>query len=177
MIGCGKPGQGEMADFYRRYIDACIALDLADALDSSWVAFADLVARIPEERGNHRYADGKWTVRDVLQHVIDTERVMAYRALRFARNDATPLPGFEEEDWARSARTADRALKGLLAEADAQRRSTRALFGTMSPEELMRTGVANGQACSARAAGWIIAGHMLHHVRIINERYLSHAEA
>lgn len=177
MIGCAKPNPGEMAGFYGRYIDACDAVDLAEALESSWSAFAALVGSIPEERGSYRYADGKWTVKDVLQHVIDTERVMAYRALRFSRNDSTPLPGFEEDDWARSARTANRSISDLFTEADAQRRSTRALFGSMSSDELMRSGTANGQPCTARAAGWIIAGHMLHHTRIIHERYLNHAEA
>lgn len=171
----GKPYPEEMATFYQRYIDACTDEDLFDALRSSWSAFTSVVTGIPEERGDHRYAAGKWTVKDVLQHVIDTERVMAYRALRFARNDGTPLPGFEEDGWALTARTTHRKIGGMLAEAEALRRSTLLLFEGMVPDELLRRGVANGQTCSARAAGWIIAGHMLHHARILTERYLDHA--
>lgn len=173
----GRPAEGEMAAFYQRYIDTCPGQDLHDALARSWYEFAGTVTGIPEARGEHRYAEGKWTVKELLQHVIDTERVMAYRALRFARADATPLPGFEEDDWARAVDPSNRAIGDMLAEAEAQRRSTILFFRSLPAEALLRSGTANGKPCTARAAGWIIAGHMAHHTRILNERYLNHGQA
>ncbi len=173
----GRPGEGEMAAFYQRYIDACPGQELLEALNMSWSEFAGTVAEIPESQGNHRYAEGKWTVKELLQHVIDTERVMAYRALRFARADATPLPGFEEDDWGRAVDPSHRSIRDMLAEAEAQRRSTILFFMSLPAESLLRSGTANGKPCTARAAGWIIAGHMAHHMRILTERYLDHGQA
>lgn len=177
MNALGKPGPDELAPFYRGYVDRCGTDDLIQSLRTSWTAFDDLLGRIPEERADHRYAPGKWTVKQVLRHMIDTERVMAYRALRFARNDKTPLPGFEEDDWAREAEVTGLSLAQLRREAALVRESTLALFESLPPDALLRSGTANGNPCSARAAGWIIAGHTLHHLSILNERYLTHAEA
>lgn len=170
-----KPEASEHAPFYQRYIDALAADTLMQALLDSLSSFKDLAGRIPVDLGDHRYAPGKWTVKDVLQHMIDTERVMAYRALRFARHDSTPVPGFEEDDYARSANATSRSLSDLFMEMEIVRGSSILLFQGLSDEALLGSGTANGQPCSARAAGWIIAGHMQHHVNIINERYLQHA--
>ncbi|MBK9177386.1 MAG: DinB family protein [Flavobacteriales bacterium] len=173
----GKPGPEELAPFYQRYVDLCGTDDLMQALRESWKKFDGLLRRLTELNVDHRYAPGKWTVKQVLRHMIDTERVMAYRALRFARNDKTPLPGFEEDDWAREVDTAGLSMEHLYREALVVRESTVALFDGLPQEALLRSGSANGHPCSARAAGWIIAGHTLHHVNVINERYLTHAEA
>ncbi len=173
----GRPGPDELAPFYHRYIDACPWQDLAQGLEGSWAEFAALLGLVPPELEGHRYAPGKWSMKQVVQHVIDTERVMAYRALCFARGDRAPLPGFDEDLWAAEATAEHRSLAELLAEAGTQRASTKALFGSFDAARLMRSGIANNAPCTARATGWIIVGHMLHHARILSERYLSHAPA
>lgn len=177
MNAYAKPGPAEHAPFYQRYIDAIPADNLMQALLDSLSAFKELVKRLPPGSGDYSYAPGKWTIKDVLQHMIDTERVMAYRGLRFARNDATPLPGFEEDDYARHASTTSRTIDDLTVEMEIVRGSSILLYQTLSEEALLRQGAANGQPCSARATGWIIAGHMMHHIEVINERYLQHASA
>jgi hypothetical protein len=172
----GKPGPEELAPFYHRYIDSCPWTDLEQGLEGSWAAFHALLMTVPPEKEGFRYAPGKWTVKQVVQHVIDTERVMAYRALRFARNDASALPGFEEDDWAAQATAETRTIPDLIAEAAAQRKSSQLLFASFDAAMLLRSGLANNAPCTTRATGWIIIGHMLHHARILNERYLTHAQ-
>ncbi len=177
MNAAARPTPSEMAPFYQRYVDRCAGDDLFEALEASWSSTRALLQRIPEQLGDHRYAPGKWSIKDVLQHCIDTERVMAYRALRFARNDATPLPGFEEDDYARETTADERSVEELGMEMLSVHESTMRLFRSFNAAMLVRQGTANGQPCSVRALGWIIAGHYLHHVHIINERYLQHAVA
>lgn len=170
-----RPTATELASYYQRYVDRCEGDDLMDALRRSLDQSRELFERIPEDMGDHRYAPGKWTIKDVAQHMIDSERVFAYRALRFARNDATPLPGFEEDDYARNAPTASRSLDGLATEMGIVRRASMLLFQSFDGTMLLRQGIANGNPFSVRALGWIIAGHNTHHLGIINERYLRHA--
>lgn len=175
MNALGKPAPEELAPFYHRYIAASGWSDLLEGLEGSWRDFEALLRQVPADLEDHRYGEGKWSVKQVVQHVLDTERVMAYRALRFARNDGTPLPGFDEDAWAAEATAAQRRLRDLIAEGAALRASTLLLFRSFDARMLLRAGAANGAPCTARAAGWIIVGHMLHHARIIHERYLSHA--
>lgn len=175
MADHAKPGPGEVASFYLRYIEAAPWSTLDAALEGSWHEFERLLQGIPPELEGHAYAEGKWAIRQLVQHVLDTERVMAYRALRFARRDATPLPGFAEDDWAREADASQRGLAELTDEGRALREATRHLFRGLTEAQGLRTGTANGSPMSARGAGWVIAGHMMHHARILNERYLSHA--
>lgn len=177
MNAAARPAPTEMAHFYQKYVDRCAANDLFETLEGSWDLVSELLKRIPEELGDHRYAPGKWSIKDVLQHCIDVERVMAYRALRFARKDTTPLPGFEEDDYAKETTAEKRSVKDLAAELGSVHDSTMRLFRSFSKDMLLRQGTANGQPCSVRALGWIIAGHYVHHVSIINERYLQHADA
>lgn len=176
MSAHGKPGPTELAPFYHRYIDACPWDNLQQGLEVSWREFERLLRSIPAGLEAYSYAPGKWSVKQVVQHVIDTERVMGYRALRFARNDATLLPGFNEDAWAAQATAEERSLADLIVEAAAQRASTKHLFASFNPEMLLRSGIANNASCTTRATGWIIVGHMLHHARIINERYLIDAQ-
>ena len=172
-----RPEASEFASYYQPYVDRCTGDDLMGALLDSLKRSRELFAMIPAEKGDHRYAPGKWTVKDVIQHVIDTERVFAYRALRFGRNDATPLPGFEENEYAKEASSAPRKLEDLYVEAEIVRGASILLFQSFDHGMLMRTGTANGNTFSVRALGWIIAGHNLHHLDVINERYLHHADA
>lgn len=131
-----------------------------------------LVRSIPEEKGLHRYAEGKWTIKEVLNHLQDVERVMAYRALRFSRNDKTDLPGFEENDYGPEANAHARTISQLADEMERLRRSTLDLFSSFSEEMMQRQGTANKKNVSVLALGYIIAGHEVHHFKLFNERYL-----
>lgn len=166
-----RPPPGDYPPFYGRYIEGAAATTLAEALqeagDAMHAAITDLSAR-----GDHRYAPGKWSVKEVLQHVVDTERIFAYRALCFARNDATPLPGFDENEYAPASQADRRTLPAILQEHDAVRAATVALFEGFDATMAARSGTANGDRISVAALGWTIAGHALHHARILRERYL-----
>lgn len=132
----------------------------------------EFIRSLPEEKLLHRYAEGKWTIKEVLVHIIDDERIYAYRALSFARNDATELPGFEQDDYARNSRANERSIDDILDEFVAVRDSTIALFNGLDEEALGRGGVANGNFVTVRALTYHIAGHEMHHVNLIKERYL-----
>jgi uncharacterized damage-inducible protein DinB len=124
------------------------------------------------DKFDYRYAEGKWTIKDIIQHVIDTERIFAYRALRISRNDITPLPGFEENDYVENTKANERGIQDLLAEFSAVRYATLFLFKSFSEEQLKRIGTASGTAISVRAIGFIIIGHQKHHQNVFQERYL-----
>ena len=130
-----------------------------------------MLGTLSEARALHRYAPGKWSVKEVLGHLCDTERIYAYRALRFARNDATPLPGFEEDDYVPAGRFDARPLRDLLDEWQAVRSATLALYRGLDGDALLRRGVANGNLISVRAMAWLAAGHALHHLGVLRERY------
>ncbi len=141
---------------------------LKDALDATPKFFKSL----PKEKWAYRYAPDKWSVKEVLQHITDSERVFAYRALRIARNDKTALPGFDDKLLAASARADRRTPRSLLAEYRAERNATIHLFESLAQEDLDHIGVAGDSPTSALALGYIIAGHELHHLDLIRERYL-----
>ncbi len=164
----------ECAPFYAAYINAVSnEYSLIEELEVSVHRFIKFVQEIPMDKFDYRYAEGKWTIKDIIQHLIDSERIFSYRALRIARNDQTPLPGFEENDYADVAHANTRNLQSLLTEFATLRQSNIFLFKSFSDEELKRRGVASGNAISARALGFIIIGHQNHHQRIFQERYLN----
>lgn len=168
-----KPEAGEYAPYTTIYIgllpdDGLILKHLQDNL----AATSDFIRALPEEKLSYRYAEGKWTIREILAHIIDDERIYAYRALRFARNDQTELPGFEQDDYALESRANERTIEDLLKEFAAVRNSTIALFDSFDSQALTRVGVASGNVMSVRAAAYHIAGHELRHMAIIRERYL-----
>ena len=168
-----RPAREEVAEYYWRYIDRAEGDDLVRALEQASEVAWDTARRIPDGGADHRYAEGKWTIKEVLQHVIDAERIFAYRALRFARNDRTALASFEENDYVPEARVARRDMRQLMGEHDAVRLATLELFRSFDDEMLLRTGIASGVTMSVRGLGWIIAGHALHHLHVINVRYLN----
>lgn len=131
-----------------------------------------LLRTVPEDKGEYRYEHGKWSIKELICHMMDAERIFAYRALRFARNDSTELPGFEENDYAPEANAHSRTLKQLMNEAEALRKTTLDLFSSFTPEMLQRKGSANKSVVSVINIGYIIAGHETHHRNILNERYL-----
>jgi hypothetical protein len=167
-----RPGEGEYARYYDRYIGLVPAGDVIVILREQAQATLELLRHVPETGANHAYATGKWSIKEVIGHLADSERVFAYRALRFARADPTPLPGFDENSWMPPAHYHARALAHVGAEFASVRAATIAFFDGMPEEAWTRRGEANGQVVSVRALAVIIAGHELHHRRILIERYL-----
>lgn len=167
-----KPDAQEIAVYYAGYIALCPESDLFSALEGASSRFRHVLGGIPESKGGHRYADGKWSITEVVQHLIDCERIFAYRALRFARNDGTELHGFDENAYSPTALVDRRTLGELVAEQEAVRASTVLLFRSLTGEMLLRRGRANGNPFSVRALGWAIAGHERHHMDVIVQRYL-----
>jgi len=163
----------EFAGFYANYINqVSTEYTLIEELEISVHRLIKFVQDIPMDKFDYRYAEGKWTIKDILQHIIDAERVFAYRALRFARNDTTELPGFEENSYADQANATKRSIQELLTELAVVRQSTLFLFKSFSEEELLRSGIASNNTMSVRALGFVIIGHQNHHQRIFQERYL-----
>jgi hypothetical protein len=158
-----------MPEYYDKYIIPVDDINVVEALKKYDVSLFDktTLARI----GASVYEPGKWTIKDIIQHVIDGERVFSYRALRFARNDKTALPGFEENEYAVNTNVAKRSLDDLLNEFDTVRRATIYLYKNFTDEMLLRSGVASGKDISVLALGFIMAGHALHHSKVIKEHY------
>lgn len=146
--------------------------DMFDALRDSSTITLQLVRSIPESKGEYRYGPDKWTIKELLAHMIDTERIMAYRALRFARNDKTDLPGFEEKDYAPEANAHGRTIAELANEMERLRATTIDMFKSFTPEMLKREGTANKNRLSVLVLGYVIPGHETHHRKILIERYL-----
>ena len=166
-----RPSADEHIEYYAKYIRLVPGDDLKHALESGAAATRKLLEPVTDSQGMHRYATGKWSVKEVLGHVIDAERVFSYRALRFGRGDQTPLPGFDENQYVPVAKSDLRPMDALRRELAAVRASTLALLDSFDEEALVRRGDANGDAISVRALLWIIAGHELHHVGLLRERY------
>lgn len=166
-----RPAADEYGDYYSSYIDSVPDSDLLDELSRQGRALQERFSELGEERARHRYAPGKWSVKEVLGHLVDCERIMSYRALCFARSERQSLPGFEQDDFVAAADFDSRPLSELLAEYAAVREATVALFAGLSPTELARRGRANDLVFSVRALAYLIAGHERHHLEILAERY------
>ncbi|XRE44088.1 hypothetical protein ACIVBQ_002292 [Tenacibaculum discolor] len=145
---------------------------LIEQLKSSLHKTKSLIGNLSNDELDYRYEKNKWSIKEVLVHIIDDERIYGYRALSFARNDKTNLPGFEQEDYNFYSDTSERTIENILEEYEALRLSTIALFNGLSDKSLKRIGVANGNRASARALGYHILGHELHHIKIIEDLYL-----
>lgn len=167
-----RPDKSEYASDYERYVSLVPDGDIAGTLGRQLDDTLALINSIPETRGDFRYAEGKWSIKELLGHVIDSERVFAYRALRFARGDTTPLSGFEQDDFVRGGSFDKRSLSDLAQEYEYVRRSTISLFANLAPAAFDRRGAANNNEVSVRGLAFIIAGHEVHHVQILKARYL-----
>jgi hypothetical protein len=167
-----KPDSTEYAPYFGKYIALAPDGDIVSTLDRQVESTLSLIRGLSEARGNHRYAPEKWSVKEVVGHLIDTERIFAYRALRFARNDATPLPGFDENLFVASAGFDSRSLADLADEFEHTRKSNVYLFKSLNSDAVLRRGVSNSDELSVRAIAHIIAGHELHHMGILRTRYL-----
>ena len=159
--------------FYKNYVKQIDEPDMLQALRISGHRMQELVHSIADNKADFAYAPGKWTVRELLCHIMDAERIFCYRALRFARNDKTPLSGFEENDYAPQANSTGRSLQKIASEMSHLRASTIDLFESLTPEMLIRKGTANKNEISVVAIGFIISGHETHHRKILQERYLA----
>lgn len=167
-----RPSPQEHAPYYGAYIARVPDGEIIATLASQAGETLALVRGLPEALGGKRYAEGKWSIREVMGHVIDAERVFAYRAMRFARNDETELPGFDENRFVGNASFDQRSLASLADEFAAVRAATVAFFGGLMPGEWDRSGTANRARMSVRALAWVIAGHELHHRSVLTSRYL-----
>jgi len=161
----------EYPAIFEPYIETIIG-DVKDELNLQLEEFPSFILSIPEDKGQYTYAEDKWTIKEVLCHVLDTERVMAYRALRFARNDMTALAPFEQDEFVTNARHNDRQLESIAQEFIHLRKCNLAFFDTLNDNELSRKGMASDRLISVRALMYIIAGHLNHHRIILQERYL-----
>jgi len=161
------------AEFYQNYISKAPDDNVVKAIQRNGRNFRKMLKRIPKKKHDYAYAEGKWTIRELFQHVIDAERVFSYRATSIARKDPTPLPSFDENVWAANAQANNRSWKDLLEEFRSLRDANEILFDSFSEEQLRSIGVASNKEINVLALGYIIAGHAEHHLDIIKERYLS----
>lgn len=168
-----RPDIEKVPPFYLGYVELVRDMDLYDALRHASKICQQTIPYVPEDKGEFRYAEGKWSVKEVVNHMMDAERVFAYRALRFARNDQTPLHPFEENDYAPEANAHGRDIQQLAREMKRLRETTIDLFLSFTPAMLEREGTASGKRLSVKNLGYIIAGHDLHHINILRERYLN----
>lgn len=166
-----RPDSTEYAPFYAAYVASVPEDDVLAALRASGRELAGTLASVPESRAGYRYAEGKWSIREVAGHLIDAERIFSYRALRVARGDTTPLAAFDENDYVRTAGSDARVLTELADELALVRESSLRLFASLPAEAWTRRGVASGREVTVRALAYITAGHGRHHHRILRERY------
>lgn len=167
-----KPLTTEYAPFYETYVKLVPDIELMDAFTQSFIIVDQIWEKIPESKADFQYAANKWTIKQVLQHIIDTERIFNFRALCFARGEQQPVFGFDENAYADQATVTHRKLQDIQAEWFFLRQSTTYLFGSFNDDMLQKNGIANGNMISVKALGYIIIGHSLHHFNIIKERYL-----
>ena len=167
-----RPDKSECSAHVYSYVSKVTQNNLIEALNDSHQQVLALFESLPKEKYLYRYAEGKWTIQDLIAHLIDCERIMVYRALTIARNDKTELPGFEENDYAAESNAANRSMESLLDEYRHIRKSTILFFEGLSDEMALRKGIANRNPVTVRALGYSIPGHELHHMQVIKERYL-----
>ncbi len=167
-----NPYQIVSSEFTQRYINLVDQMGIQEALKTTGKSFRKLLKNLPEYKHDYTYATDKWTLKDVVQHVIDAERVFSFRAVSFARKDPALLPSFEEKEWATSAHASTRDWDEMLDEFRNLRKSTRFLFASFLDYEMDYQGTANNSLISVAAIGYLCSGHLQHHINIINERYL-----
>lgn len=163
---------GEYLPYYATYINKANCSNLISGLEDLLKNTLSFFDSIPNEKYDYKYAQGKWTIKEIIQHLIDAERVFTYRALCFAREDKTPLPSFDENNYAKVSRAKTRSVSSLITEYEALRQSTISLFKSFSDDVLTNIGIASGGEMSVRAIGFVIIGHEKHHIDVIKERYL-----
>ena len=167
-----KPDFSIVADYYKQYINEVPSDNLLLELENQKTEIIEAMRLIPESMGSHRYEPGKWSVKELLCHIIDTERIFCFRCLSFARKHPAELPGFDHDEYVRNSMSDYRSLDSIVEEFESVRESTLTLFRSFSPDMIDRMGVANKQKINSRTYGYVIIGHCAHHMRILKERYL-----
>jgi hypothetical protein len=168
-----KPERSEYDPYYEKYISLITEDGLLDVLESQSSELAELIGRVPEEKGTFAYGDGKWTIKEVISHLIDGERMFAYRIFRISRGDKTPIEGFEQDGYIENAHANGRKFEDLLTEFRLLREANMHFFRNLRDEAWLRTGIANNVEISVRALAFIMAGHIRHHLIILKSRYLA----
>lgn len=168
-----RPESNEYAPYAGKYVALVEGTTLLATLHHSMQTTQAMLRGLSEEKLMYRYAEGKWNIKEILLHIADAERIFCYRALRFARQDSTPLSGFDESTYTPVSGASERSIESILAEYASIRSATLTLFGNFTPEMLRSIGTVNDRDTSVRALGYMIAGHEIHHCAIIRERYLS----
>ena len=172
-VAIKKPETSEYNEYYGKYISLIDDSDLIGTLENQIRETRDLFAGFPEERGVYAYAAGKWTLKEVISHLLDGERIFAYRLLRIARGDATPLEGFEQDGYIENSHANERSFSDLICEFGELRVANLRLMQSLDVSDWQRMGTASGSPVSTRALAFIMAGHVRHHLNIVKERYLT----
>ncbi len=167
-----RPEKTEYAEYYETYISLVTETDIVSAMQTQLDNLTEIVSQINDEQGLYAYAEGKWTIKELLGHLIDGERVFAYRAFRFSRADETPLPGFDQNPYIENANYNTVKIEDLFAELSLLRQSNILFFKTLSEEAWNRTGIASDNPITVRALVYCMVGHIEHHVKILKEKYL-----
>jgi len=167
-----RPETNEFVPYYGGYISTIGDDDVIAVLDAQTEELRSIISSIPEEKGSYAYAAGKWTIKEVLSHIIDGERIFAYRILRISRGDKTPIEGFEQDDYIETSNANNRTFASLIDEFDFQRRANLLMLANISDEASQLMGNSSGNTISVRAVIYILAGHVRHHVNILKEKYL-----
>jgi len=168
-----RPPETEYSAYYAGYVQRVPAGDVFDFMAHQSARLRELLAGLTTEQENFRFGPGEWTIKEMIGHVSDTERVFAYRALRACRDDQTPIPGFDQDNYVRAANFAERTVSSLLEEFDLQRRANLLTFSHVAPEALLRCGNVNNSVMSARALVYCMAGHVEHHIESLKQDYLA----
>ncbi len=163
--------KNEYNSYYQYYIEKSYTDNLIEGFNKSQEEFISFIKEIPEEKLSYAYENGKWTIAEVLLHIIDTERIFGYRALRFSRNDQMPIEGFEQDDYVINSNASDFSKDDLLENYLAVRNHSKIMFKSFTNEMLLRKGTASNSPMSTRAAGYIMIGHQQHHIEVINNKY------
>ncbi len=166
-----RPPLSAIPEFYHRYVNLVAEENVREAFSNHTMIFLEFLSSIPEVKFDYRYAPGKWSVREVLQHIVDAERVFSYRALVFARKDTTSLPGFDENEYADNSFASSRDWNDLVEEFTHLRRASEKMFASFNEEQLNATGTANNNVISVKAIGYVVLGHAMHHMNVIREKY------
>ena len=167
-----RPDLSTVPKFYHSYINQVKEEEVSNAIDANAQSVIEFLRSIPEEKWSYRYAEGKWSIKEMVQHIIDAERIFSYRALCFARGEKNSLPGFDENNYAAASKADNRSKDDLIHEFETVRSSISQLFASFDEAQLNAVGVANNNPISVNAIGFIIPGHVQHHMNVLKERYL-----
>lgn len=167
-----KPDLAITPEFYHKYVRLVQSDDAVAALENNAAETLALLREIPGEKWSHRYAEGKWSIKEMVQHILDSERIFSYRALCIARGEKASLPGFDENTYAAASEAGKRSKEELVEEFETTRKATVLLFRSFSQDQLFSTGTANNKPIDVNSIGFITVGHLMHHLNILQERYL-----